>query len=70
MNRQDVEKEPLFLRGAEVATTLGVSRALAYRWMQSGVLPTVRIPGSRTIRVPRAALLEWIAKNTRAGAAA
>jgi excisionase family DNA binding protein len=46
---------------------LGVSRALAFRWMQEGVLPTVRITGARTVRVPRAALLEWIEQNTGTG---
>lgn len=62
--------EPLLLRGTEVAEALGCSRALAYRWMAAGVLPTVRVPGSRSIRVPREALLEWIKTNTQAGAAA
>lgn len=45
--------ERLLLRGGEVATMLGISRALAFRWMQRGVLPTIRIKGSRTVRVPR-----------------
>ena len=62
---QKRECEPLLLRGGEVADVLGCSRALAYRWMQTGILPVVRVPGSRSIRVPRAALLEWIQKNTR-----
>jgi excisionase family DNA binding protein len=59
----------LLLRGVEVAEILGISRALAYRWMASGVLPTVRVPGSRSIRVPRDGLLEWIRQNTQAGIA-
>jgi excisionase family DNA binding protein len=46
---------------------LGVSRALVFRWMQEGVLPTVRISGARTVRVPRAALFEWIDQNTGTG---
>ena len=57
--------EPLLLRGGEVAEVLSCSRALAYRWMQNGVLPTVRVPGSRSVRVPREALLEWIRSNTQ-----
>jgi excisionase family DNA binding protein len=52
------------LRGDEVAVVLGVSRALAYRWMQSGILPVVTVPGSRTVRVPRSALEEWIRSRT------
>jgi excisionase family DNA binding protein len=59
--------EPLLLRGDEVARSLGISRALAYRWMAGGVLPVVRLQGSRAIRVPRDALLRWIAENTQVG---
>ncbi|MBZ5727445.1 MAG: helix-turn-helix domain-containing protein [Acidobacteriia bacterium] len=74
MKRQErLDLEPLLLRGGEVAELLGCSRALAYRWMSAGVVPTVHVPGSRSIRVPRAALLEWIAQRTqqpRGGAAA
>ncbi len=55
----------LLLKGGEVAQALGVSRALAYRWMQNGILPVVRVSGARTIRVPAAALLKWIDKNTQ-----
>ena len=54
----------LLLRGREVAELLGCSRALAYRLMQQRTIPTVRLPGGRSIRVPRAALLEWIDKRT------
>ena len=59
---------PLLLRGPEVAEELGISRALAYRWMASGILPTVRV--ARAVRVPREALLAWIASQTKSGAAA
>jgi excisionase family DNA binding protein len=55
----------LLLRGKEVADALGISRALAYQWMASGVLPIVRLQGSRSIRVPREALLRWIEQNTQ-----
>lgn len=54
----------LLLKGQEVAEALGVSRALAYRWMGSGVLPVVRVQGARSIRVPREALLRWIEQRT------
>jgi excisionase family DNA binding protein len=54
----------MLLRGPEVAEILACSRALAYRWMQTGVLPTVRVSGARSVRVPRAALMAWINKNT------
>src|ERR1035437_8753547 len=55
------------LRGAEVAEMIGCSRAMAYRLMQRGTIPVVRIPGGKTVRVPRESLLQWIKVNTRAG---
>ena len=62
MNQSIVERKPLLLRGPEVAELLGISRALAYRWVQTGVLPTVRV--SRSVRVPHDGLLHWIERNT------
>jgi excisionase family DNA binding protein len=62
MNQNIIERKPLLLRGPEVAEALGISRALAYRWMQTGVLPTVRV--SRSVRVPHEGLLHWIRQNT------
>lgn len=56
--------EKLLMRGGEVAESLGISRALAYRWMANGILPTVRV--SRAVRVPREALLDWIKRKTQA----
>ena len=55
----------LLLKGEEVAGLLGISRALAYRWMAAGILPVIRVPGGRTRRVPREALVKWIQDNTR-----
>ena len=55
----------LLLRAPEAAEILGISRALAYRWMQDGTLPTVRVGG--TVRVPRELLLDWVEKNTSCG---
>jgi excisionase family DNA binding protein len=66
MNQKRVKSgEALLLRGDEVAEILRCSRALAYRWMAAGVLPTVRVHGSRSIRVPRAALVKWVEENTQ-----
>jgi excisionase family DNA binding protein len=59
--------EPLLLKGGEVAELIGCSRALAYRLMQKGHLPVVRMPGGKAVRVPRTALVEWIHSNTRHG---
>ena len=62
MNESKSDITKLLLRGPEVADSLGISRALAYRWMQTGVLPVVRVNGS--VRVPRMALLRWVESNT------
>jgi excisionase family DNA binding protein len=45
---------------------LGVSRALAYRWIQDGTLPCLRI--GHTVRVPVSALRDWINSSTRKAA--
>ena len=65
--RIPLSPDQLLLRGGEVARILGISRALAFRWMQTGVLPTIRVPGARTVRVPRGALLKWIEQGTGGG---
>jgi excisionase family DNA binding protein len=67
---QIVEPSDRLLRGGEVAEVIGCSRAMAYRLMQRGTIPVVRIPGGKTVRVPQGALAEWIRKNTNAGSAA
>jgi excisionase family DNA binding protein len=59
------KQERLLLKGSEVADMLNISRALAYRMMAAGELPTVRPASGRAIRVPREALLKWIEKQTR-----
>ncbi len=60
----DSEKA-LLLRGMEVARELGISRALAYRLMQDGTLPVVRI--GRAVRVPFEGLRRWVSDNTAGG---
>ena len=65
--QQKGSQRPLLLRGTEVAAALGISRALAYRWMQDGTLPALHAPAGRVVRVPRAALEAWIEKYTRTG---
>jgi excisionase family DNA binding protein len=53
---------PALLRVAEAAQLLNVSRAKAYELIAAGAIPSVRVGAS--VRVPRAALLEWIERNT------
>jgi len=62
----ETQNTQLLLTAHEVAALLKISRALAYRWMQDGTLPALRAPQGRIVRVPRAALEQWIDRNTRA----
>lgn len=54
-------RAPLLLRPAEAAEQLRVSRAQAYRLIESKEIPSIRV-GSQ-LRVPRDALREWIARR-------
>lgn len=46
----------------EVRRELGISRWMIYELIRRGELPVVHI--GRLVRVPRAALEDWIASNT------
>jgi len=50
------------LKPAEAAELLGVGRATVYRLIKKHLLPVVRF--RRTIRVPRAAILQLIEDDT------
>jgi excisionase family DNA binding protein len=56
----------LLLKADRVATLLSVSRGQAYRLMQSGAIPTIRI--GKSLRVPRKALETWIDERTERAA--
>ena len=53
------------LKAADVAQILNISMGLAYRLMQSGELPSVRL--GRSVRVRPADLEKFIANKTRGG---
>lgn len=55
--KQQTRSDPL-LKAEQVAERLRISRALAYRLMQTGEIPTVRF--SRTVRVSEADLEAFI----------
>ena len=55
--------EALLLRAADVAAILDLGRSKVYEMMKKGELPVVRI--GRSVRVPRSALTEWIASQTK-----
>ena len=48
--------EVLFVRPAEAAVMIGVSRSKIYDLLNTGVIPCVRLGESGLIRIPRAAL--------------
>jgi excisionase family DNA binding protein len=58
-----VERELLTAR--EVQQMLGLGLSKVYDMMARGELPTLRI--GRLVRVPRSALMEWMASRTRSG---
>jgi excisionase family DNA binding protein len=49
------------MRPAEAFKALGVSRSKGYAMLASGELPAIRI--GRSIRVPVAALREWVERQ-------
>jgi excisionase family DNA binding protein len=53
---------PKLLNGKEVAELLRVSKALAYRLMSQGDIPTIHI-SRKTVRVRQEDLEQFIAKN-------
>ncbi len=57
--------EPLLVDSREVAHLLGIGRTKAFQLMSNGDLPVVRI--GRCVRVPRAAVGEWIDGHVEQG---
>lgn len=55
-------ERPLVLRVADVAHLLQVSESAVYTLIASGELPSLRV--GRSVRVPRAALEEWITERS------
>ncbi len=52
---------PTYLRVPEVANILNISRTQAYRLVQDGVLPHIRL--GRSVRVPYKALMDYLAQH-------
>jgi len=55
--------DQMLMRADEVARALGLGRSKAYELIASGQLPVVRV--GRMVRVPRAALEDWVRKQTQ-----
>jgi excisionase family DNA binding protein len=55
--------EPFLLKAGKVAEVLGLGRSKVFAMLAVGELPVIRI--GRSVRVPRAALEDWIAEHTQ-----
>jgi excisionase family DNA binding protein len=55
--------EPLVLKAGDVAKLLGLGRSKVFAMLALGELPVIRM--GRSVRVPRAALEDWIAEHTQ-----
>jgi excisionase family DNA binding protein len=55
--------EPPLLKAGDVAKLLGLGRSKVFAMLAVGELPVIRI--GRSVRVPRAALEDWIAEHTQ-----
>jgi len=62
MSTQWKQKGERLLKGDEVARILNISRSQAYKLMQQGQIPTVRI--GRSVRVRHESLWTFIEENT------
>lgn len=54
--------EKLMFKPQEACEALGMGRTAFYRLVKSGVIPSCRI--GKSIRIPAAALREWVARLT------
>lgn len=61
------ERPRMLLNADEVAVLTGWSRATVYRFIQTGILPVIRV--GRTVRVPADALERWIRSQITGGIA-
>lgn len=53
--------QPILLRPSKAATLADISRSVAYELIRTGQWPSIRV--GRSIRVPVADLMAWIAAN-------
>lgn len=63
MSERNFSKPIQLFTGEEVAQILRISRAYAYRLMQRGVIPTIRL--GRRVLVSQTSLLEFIQENSK-----
>ena len=65
----DTTEQPKFYTVEEVAERLGISRALAYRMVAEGKIPSVKLTDSKRPlrRIPVDAFEAWLTKRTQGG---
>ncbi len=56
----DAQKLPPLLTAEQVAKLLQVSKSIIYVWVENSIIPFRRLPGTRTIRFERDAVLAWV----------
>ena len=61
MNEPTRSHLPVLYRAGEVASMLKISRSMAYRLIQQGTIPSVRI--NHSVRVRQSDLEEFLQKN-------
>jgi excisionase family DNA binding protein len=61
LNRPSAGKA--FYRVAEVASIIGLCRSATYKLVADKEIPSVRLAGSRSIRVPAECLRRWIERQ-------
>lgn len=61
MSEQTRSILPVLYRAGEVASMLNISRSMAYRLIQQGTIPSVRI--NHSVRVRQSDLEEFLQKN-------
>lgn len=59
----DAGELPALLTVAQVARFLQVSVSVVYLWIEKELIPFRRLPGTRTIRIEKGELLEWLARE-------
>lgn len=52
--------EKAFYRISEVADIIGLGKSLTYQLVASGEIPSVKLAGRRSVRVPADGLAQWI----------
>lgn len=52
--------EKAFYKIPEVAEVIGLGKSMTYKLVADGVIPSVRLAGTKTRRVSREALERWI----------